>query len=213
MVFTTVFFDLDDTLYPPSCGLWPTLRDRMSRYMVERLHIPTEEVPHLREKFFRQYGTTLRGLQANYPIDTQDYLAYVHDVRLADYLHPDAVQQSVLASLPTCNLVFTNADVNHARRVLRALEIEPYFTDIIDVTRMDPYCKPNPEAFTIAMQVAGESDPAKCVMIDDLPHTTQAARSLGIYSILYGDSVPGPAADAILHDWTELPELLKDGHS
>ena len=117
MNFTTIFFDLDDTLYPASSGLWPTLKARMSQYMIERMHIPAGDVPGLREKYFREYGTTLRGLQARHTIDTQDFLAYVHDVNLADYIHPDPQQQAVLASLPTRNLIFTNSDVNHAQRV------------------------------------------------------------------------------------------------
>ena len=159
MRFTTIFFDLDDTLYPASSGLWPTLKDRMTHYMVERMKIPATDVPRLRETYFRQYGTTLRGLQANHVIDVEEYLAYVHDVPLGEYIHPDPVQQSVLAGLPTRNLIFTNADANHARRVLRELQIETYFADIIDVNRMEPYCKPSREAFELALKVSGEADP------------------------------------------------------
>ena len=213
MRFTTIFFDLDDTLYPASSGLWPTLKERMNRYMVERLGIAAEEVPSLRDKYFRTYGTTLRGLQANHTVDVSDYLAYVHDVRLADYLHPDPVQQAVLSRLPTTNLVFTNADANHARRVLRALQIEEHFADVVDVNRMEPWCKPSPEAFALAMRTAGEQDPSRCMMIDDLPHTTRAARLLGIYSVLYGAATPGTDADAAFTDWRALPDLLNGTHS
>ncbi len=208
MRYSTIFFDLDDTLYPASSGLWPTLKQRINQYMIERLGIAPEDVPQLREKFFRTYGTTLRGLQANYKVDMQDYLHYVHDVRLTDYIHPDAVQQEVLASLPTRNIVFTNADTQHARRVLSVLQIEPYFAGIVDVNVMEPYCKPSPEAFALAMRSAGEADPSKCVLIDDLPHTTRAARVFGMYSILYGGAPGGDAADAGFSDWQALPALL-----
>ena len=208
MPFTTIFFDLDDTLYPSSSGLWPTIKERMNRYMIERMNIPAEQVPFLREKYFRAYGTTLRGLQANHGVDVQDFLAYVHDIRLADYIHPDPIQRSVLASLETRNLIFTNADVNHARRVLRVLQIEEFFSEVVDVNRMEPACKPSPQAFALAMQVAGESDPSKCVMIDDLPHTTQAAKALGLYTLLFGAASAGDAADAAFSDWRLLPALL-----
>lgn len=208
MRFTTIFFDLDDTLYPASSGLWPTLKERMNRYMIERMQIPAEDVPSLRERYFRTYGTTLRGLQANHPIDVEDYLAYVHDVRLTDYIHPDPVQQEVLASLPTRNIIFTNADVQHARRVLQVLQLEPYFVDMVDVNAMEPYCKPSPQSFELAMKRAGESDPARCVMIDDLPHTTRAARGIGFYSLLYGSAAGAEAADAAFTDWRMLPSLL-----
>ena len=155
MRYSTILFDLDDTLYPATSGLWPTLKSRMSRYMVKRMGIPEADVPRLRETYFRTYGTTLRGLQANHKIDVEDYLAYVHDVRLEEYIHPDPVQQAVLAALPTHNLILTNADANHARRVLRTLEIEQYFADVIDINRMEPHCKPSPEAFALAMRSAG----------------------------------------------------------
>jgi len=216
MRFTTIFFDLDDTLYPSSTGLWPAIKDRMNSYMDQRMGIPKAEIPRLREKYFREYGTTLRGLQAKHNVDVQDFLAYVHDLPLKDYLHPDAKQQKVLASLPTRNLIFTNADAPHAQRVLRQLQIEEYFADIVDVNRVDPYCKPSREAFKIALNIAGESDPSKCVMIDDLPHTTRAAKELGLYAILYGSAVPNhldaaalsPDMNAVFKDWSQLPALL-----
>ncbi len=154
MRFTTIFFDLDDTLYPASSGLWPALQERMNRYMVERMAIPEQDVPDLRERYFRTYGTTLRGLQANHKLDVEDYLAYVHDVRLTDYIRPDPDQQAVLASLPTRNIIFTNADLNHAHRVLQVLQIEPYFAAMVDVNAMDPYCKPSAEAFTLALKIS-----------------------------------------------------------
>ena len=208
MRFTTIFFDLDDTLYPPSSGLWPALKERMTHYMIERVGIPAADVPRLRETYFRKYGTTLRGLQANHHLDVNDYLAYVHDVRLTDYIHPDPEQQSVLAALPTRNLVFTNADANHARRVLHTLRIEEHFVDVVDINGMDPYCKPSPQAFALAMRQAGESDPARCVMIDDLPHTTRAARSFGLYALLFGTASASADADAVFSDWRSLPGLL-----
>lgn len=211
MRFTTIFFDLDDTLYPAASGLWPTLKQRMTQYMIEHLHIPAEDVPRLRETYFRQYGTTLRGLQANHSIDVEKYLAYVHDVKLTDYIHPDRAQQEVLAGLPTRNLIFTNADANHARRVLQVLQIEEHFIDIIDINRMEPYCKPSREAFGLAMQAAGEVDASKCMMIDDLPYTTRAARDFGLYAVLFGAADATGHAQAALQDWRALPRLLKGG--
>ena len=213
MRFTTIFFDLDDTLYPATSGLWPALLGRMTRYMIERVQIPEEDVSRLRGTYFHQYGTTLRGLQAHFKIDVEDYLNYVHDVRLSDFIRPDPAQQSALAALPTRNLVFTNADAKHARRVLRTLQIEEHFVDIIDINRMEPHCKPSPAAFALAMSAAEERDPAKCVMIDDLPHTTRAAAEIGMYSVLFGAEESGRDADAACRDWRSLPALLNGSRS
>jgi putative hydrolase of the HAD superfamily len=209
MKFTTIFFDLDDTLYPSNAGLWLAIKNRMNDYMRERMKIPTDEIPKLREKYYLQYGTTLHGLQKHHNINVDDYLAYVHDLPLADYLTPDSVQRSVIASLPTRNLIFTNADIHHAERVLAALNLRDLFSAIVDVNTVAPYCKPMPESFDIAMRLAGESDPAHCVMIDDLPRTTRAAKSAGMFSILFGETAANEEADTSFSNWNELVNILE----
>lgn len=208
MRFTTIFFDLDDTLYPSSTGLWPAIKDRMNLYMCERLGIPEKDVPQLREQYFKMYGTTLRGLQERHHVDMQDFLAFVHDLPLIDYLKPDPTVRDIIASLPTRNLIFTNADANHARRVLAALKLDDLFETIVDVNAVAPYCKPMLESFAIAMELANEPDPRKCVVIDDLPHTTRAALRVGMASLLYGCQDPCEDASGAFTDWNHLPILL-----
>ena len=208
MKYTTIFFDLDDTLYPASTGLWHAIKERMTIYMRDRMGFDPVEIPSLRERYYLQYGTTLRGLQANHEIDVEDYLAFVHDLPLSDYIRPNPALCEVIASLGTRNLVFTNADAAHARRVLKALELDDCFENIVDVNAVAPYCKPMPKSFQIALQMAGESDPRCCVMIDDLPRTTKAAREVGLFGILYGQDTPHPDADAVLTDWGNLAFIL-----
>jgi putative hydrolase of the HAD superfamily len=208
MRFTTLFFDLDDTLYPSTTGLWPAIKDRMNLYMTERLGIPESDVPFLREQYFKMYGTTLRGLEERHGVDKADFLAFVHDLPLQSYLKPNPVVREVIASLPTRNLIFTNADVPHARRVLAALELDDLFDAVVDVNAVSPYCKPMPESFAIAMDLANEPDPRKCVMIDDLPRTTRAALNVGMASLLYGCDEPTEDASGVFTDWTHLPILL-----
>ena len=115
VTITTIFFDLDDTLYPASSGLWPKIKARIGLYMRERLDIPADQVDSLRHQLFEQYGTTLRGLQENYQVDVADFLAYVHDVPVANTIQPNPLLGQVLQSLPMRKFIFTNADVAHAR--------------------------------------------------------------------------------------------------
>ena len=210
MRFTTLFFDLDDTLYPNSAGLWKAIKERMNLYMHNRMGIPEAQAPQLREQYFKMYGTTLRGLQARHKVDTEDYLAFVHDLPLKDFLAPDPTQREIIASLPSRKLIFTNADINHARRVLDVLQLEDLFDGIVDINAVAPYCKPMPESFAIAQEFAGEPDPRKCVMIDDLSRTTRAALEVGMASILYGAAEPTAEASGVFTDWNHLPILLGD---
>ena len=209
MRFTTIFFDLDNTLYAPNTGLWKIIKQRMSDYMREQMNIPEADIPQLRETYYREYGTTLRGLQAHYTIDEEDFLTYVHDLPLKDYLTPDPNLHSIIGSLPTRNIIFTNADKAHAERVLNVLELDDLFPTIIDIRMVSPYCKPMPESFSIAMKAAGETDPSKCVMIDDIPDTTRSAHKQGLFSILYQGKWTDGDADAHLTDWNDLRGILE----
>lgn len=192
-----IFFDLDDTLYPSHNGLWQAMKARMNRYMHEKLGIPLDEIPRLREFYFREYGTTLRGLQHFYPVDMADYLAYVHDVPLEQYIQPDPALREMLAALPLERWILTNADKPHARRVLRVLGVEDQFAGIVDTVDMYPYCKPQPEGFAAALQRVGR-EAAACILADDLPTTTRAARQLGMFTILVGEHHPPDSPDADL---------------
>jgi putative hydrolase of the HAD superfamily len=180
MLFTTLFFDLDETLYPPATGLWEAIGSRITLYMTERMGFPPEQVVQIREKYFREYGTTLRGLQANHKVDMDDYLAFVHDV----------------------------ADMNHAGRVLQAVGLQGLFDGIIDIHSMAPFCKPMPEAFELALKTAGSPERTTCVLLDDQMRITRAARSLGMYTILVGKETSDDGADAALLNLTDLPGLL-----
>lgn len=142
-------------------------------------------------------------------MNVEDYLAFVHDLPLQDFLAPNPIQRDAIASLPQRKLIFTNADANHARRVLAALQLDDLFDSIIDVQAVAPYCKPMLESFAIAQDLADEPDPRKCVMIDDLPRTTRAALETGMASILYGVNEPTADASGVFTDWSHLPILLE----
>ena len=160
MRFNTLLFDLDETLYPSSSGLWMAIRERINAFLLERMGFPPEQIEILREKYFREYGTTLRGLQANYSVDMEEYLAFVHDVPLEKYLHPDPQVRQVIAALPARKYIFTNADNAHANRVLDVLDLQGLFDGILDVHTISPYCKPMPESLELALQAAGSPPPA-----------------------------------------------------
>jgi len=143
MFIDTIFFDLDATLYPESNGLWPAIRDKIGQFMREKMNIPAAEIPDLRESYYLNYGTTLRGLQIHYGIESQVYLNYVHDLPLQDFLQPDPNLRKMLLSIPKQRWIFTNSDRPHAERVLSRLGIADCFEDIVDVYAMEPHCKPS----------------------------------------------------------------------
>jgi putative hydrolase of the HAD superfamily len=200
-MINTIFFDLDDTLYPNASGLWQAIRVRIGLYMEERLNLPQADIPGLRRFYFERYGTTLRGLQIHQQVDPLDYLAYVHDLPLQDYLTPSPQLRQMLLSLPQHRWIFTNADAAHAGRVLEALNLLDCFQGIIDILAMEFACKPEREAFEIALRIAGEPDPPGCMLIDDSPRNLLAAQNMGFATVLVGSE------DSDLNSMLRVPDL------
>ncbi len=203
MLIETLFFDLDGTLYPNNNGLWEVIGARMNQYMVERIGIPEEVVSELRSDYFRRYGTTLRGLQTHYQVNADEYLAFVHDLPLEEYLNPQPVLRELLMGLPPNRWIFTNADSDHAFRVMSALGLTDCFKGIIDIRKIDFVCKPNPEAFQKAMAIAGSPIEKNCIMVDDLERNLITANKLGLTTILIGESSESNS----MIDY-EIPDLL-----
>ncbi len=210
MPYTTLFFDLDDTLYPSTSGLWEAIRERMGRYMWERIGLPKEEVPRIRKYYFETYGTTLRGLQIHHHVDADEYLAYVHDLPLDTFIHSDPRVKETIDSLPQRKWVFTNADARHARRVLRELELADSFCGIIDIRAIQFACKPETVAYQRAMALAGETEPANCILLDDSPRNLAPAREMGFFTILVGTSTADSAASLSLASITSLPSAMPE---
>ena len=178
------FIDLDDTVYPASSGVWPLAAERMVTYMNEVLGIPLAEAPALRERLFNKYGTTLRGLQLEYGIDSEDYLAYVHDLDFHNLLEPDPELKEALARFNQPKWIFTNATREHAQNILSAIQVAECFSGIIDIRDVQPYCKPDPAAFQIALQLAGSLAPEEVLMVDDRKENLDVAASLGFKTVL-----------------------------
>ena len=186
MNFSTLFFDLDATLYPASNGLWDLIRLRIYQFMQEEVGIPENEIPKTRDHYWTTYGTTLQGLRIHHQVSPEQYLAYVHDLPLEDYLDDDPILRGLLNSLPQDRWVFTNADRHHAERVLDKLGIADQFTGIVDLFSLDLVVKPDPEAFRKALDMAGETDPSRCILFDDLLPNLTAAKKLGFTTTMVG---------------------------
>ncbi len=176
-------FDLDDTLYAAQSGLWTAIGDRIDRYLVERLGLPADGVRAQRREWFDTYGTTLNGLRTEHHVDPVDYLAFVHDLPLEDYLQPNPALDAMLTGLPVGKVIFTNADTTHALRVLNRLGIGHHFQTIIDIQALAYANKPEPRAYQHVLDQIGVTGP-ECFFVDDAPRNLQPARMLGMLTVL-----------------------------
>jgi putative hydrolase of the HAD superfamily len=202
-----VLFDLDETLYPSRSGLMAAISELMSRYMEERLDMPPSEIPALREHYYHVYGTTMRGLQIHHGIVPEDYLAYVHDLPLENYIGPNDELDRVLAEIEAEKVVFTNASAEHARRVLKVLGIERHFNCIIDVRALGFLSKPNPEAYRRALAILDAAGD-ECLIVDDRARNLLPAKELGMTTVLVGSEKTADV-DFVIGEVTEIGEVVQ----
>ena len=208
MTYSTILFDLDDTIYPPSSHVWDMISDRIHTYMIDKIGIPQEQVSAMRNKYYQTYGTTLRGLVIHHQIDPEEYLNFVHDVPVLDHLIPDPKLKEMLQSLPYQKYIFTNSDNKHANRVLNHLGIQDQFAGIIGIMDFFPSCKPMKEAFEIALKIIGQH-PEECIFIDDSIKNLNQANQLGIFTILpNAKTIKTDSPHATIINLTDLPRVI-----
>ena len=61
-MFHTIFFDLDNTLYPKTSGIWELIGQRINLYITDVLQIDEEKVDSLRQYCRENYSTDLNGI-------------------------------------------------------------------------------------------------------------------------------------------------------
>lgn len=198
--------DLDDTVYAPETGLWPAIGARITDYIVLRFGLTEFEARALRSAYYEKYGLTLLGLMEAHHIDPDDYLAFVHDLPLSEYIRPDPALGAMLGRLPLRKAIFTNADAAHADRVLVELGIRQHFTDIIDIAATRFHPKPQTGAYETALDRLGVQ-PDECIFADDLVSNLAAAHALGITTVWVRPNVEGPLPDGIDYQIAHLKGL------
>ncbi len=212
MEYTTLFLDLDDTLYPHTSGLWEAVGSRIQSFIEMELNISTENASHLRAQYLAQFGTTLNGLMHNHQIDPMEYLNYVHDVPVENLIPPDPELQRMLASITIPRVIFTNAYLDYAMRVLEQLGIANLIDQIIDILTLDFTNKPDPDAYHRALALVGNPPSETCLLVDDRYPNLSAAAEFGMTTVLVGDrDVEGRVDYTIeyIHDQTSaVPHLV-----
>jgi putative hydrolase of the HAD superfamily len=205
-------FDLDNTLYPHSCGLWDEIGNRINLYMIERLQMDPQDVSRRRDDFLRAFGTTLNALRHYYSVDPDEFLDFVHDIPLGQYLQPDPTLDRMLERLRWRKTIFTNADAKHARRVLSRLGIKHHFESIIDIHMLEFVNKPDRRSYLRALEFAS-ARPEECVLIEDSLVNITAARALGITTVMVGGSPESDGADYHIERITDLEALINERDS
>ena len=212
----TWIFDLDNTLYPPSCRLFDLIDQRMSLFIADRLGIDGLSARALQKHYYQRYGTTLRGLMDVDGIDPHAFLDFVHEIA-HDRLTANPALAEAIRNLPGRRFVLTNGSRGHAERCTASLGLTDLFEDFFDIAAADFIPKPDQKPYDIFVRQFG-IDPSRSAMFEDLAGNLTVPHALGMRTVLVTtatgdgtdhartpeDRVQGSHVDHVTHDLTRF---------
>jgi putative hydrolase of the HAD superfamily len=201
-----IIFDLDDTLYARENGLMGEVGRRIQAWLCENMELTWEEAVVLRRKYYHQYGTTLGGLIEEHDVDAHDYLVYVHDIPLEEYIGPDPALDAMLAGIPLQRVVYTNATAEYARRVLGVLGVSDHFEQVIGIEDVGLLNKPYQEAYERVLVRLDAWGP-ECIMVEDSARNLNPAKALGMTTVLV-NSLPDWSVDFVVKDVLQVGQVV-----
>ncbi len=207
MTLSHLVFDLDNTLYPPVCGVVERVDAAITGFMVERLGMAARDADALRARYCEDLGTTLNGLMRHHAVSPDEYLAYVHAIDVEALLAPDAALQAMLDALPHAKVVFTNGSAAHAERVLACLGVRDCFAEVYSLERVAYVPKPERAAFESLLR-ALDVPASRCLVIDDRVDNLRSAGMLGMRTLLVGDATAPSGVDAAVPSVLDVPAAL-----
>ena len=176
-------FDLDDTLHDASARIFPLMNRAMTQYIMDTLEMDEPAAHKLRQHYWRIYGATLKGLMRHHGTDPHHFLRKTHEFmeQPGMVIETKGLRHS-LQRLPGRKVVFTNAPMNYAQRVLQLLGIEDMFETVFSVesTRFHP--KPAVRGFKRLLKTIG-AKASDCVMLEDNLPALMTAKRLGMKTI------------------------------
>ena len=178
---TTWIFDLDNTLYSSSTGIFNQIDVKMKEFISMKLKISGDDSFRLQKKYYKKYGTTLYGLMRNYNIDPDEFCNYVHNVNF-NLLSKSKMLKDRLQSLPGEKIIYTNANYTYAEKVLNKLGIKEVFLDIFDIKKTDYVPQPMKRSLNQLIKKY-KLDPEKTVYFEDLKKNLKYSSSIGFTTV------------------------------
>ncbi|KZL20189.1 haloacid dehalogenase-like hydrolase [Pseudovibrio axinellae] len=189
-------FDLDNTLYPHHSNLFDQIDQKMSEFVQKLTGKPAEQARELQVTYYKEYGTTLRGLMLEHDIEPDEFLEYVHNIDHS-VLAPNPKLADAINQLPGKCYIMTNGTRKHAVSVANRLGITHHFEDIFGIMEAGLIPKPAEETYRLFLEKNG-IHPQKAAMFEDLSRNLVVPNSLGMRTVLV---VPDGTREVFREDW------------
>lgn len=184
---------MDDTLHDASAQIFPQLNRAMTEYIMDKLALEEPEAFRLRQHYWRIYGATLKGLMRHHGTNPRHFLHKTHELlELPQMVIKTKRLRHFLQRLPGRKVIFTNAPMSYAERVLDLLGIDDLFEIVFSVesTRFHP--KPGIRGFAHVLSKIG-AKASDCIMVEDNLEALKTAKRMGMKTVHISQSLAKPS--------------------
>ena len=177
----TWIFDLDNTLYSADSGIFQQVHDLMNKFVSKHLNVEIKKAKEIQRKYYKQHGTTLRGMMDNHGVDPEYFLKEVHKL---DYSIVDSNKKlnEELKKLKGRKIIYTNANLQHTLDVLDRIELSDFFDYIFDIKMANYIPKPDLQPYEQIIKDCN-LNPSTSAMFDDIAKNLVPAKKVGFTSI------------------------------
>ena len=189
----TFVFDLDNTLYPSDCALFPQVEKRIGLYVQQFMGMDPETAYAYQKELFMAHGTTLKGLMVKHDADPHDFLDYVHDIDFTPVKANPKLRQS-LEQLDGRRIIYTNADKTYTDKVLERLGVADLFEGVYDILAADMRPKPDETAYEDLFD-RYNIEPTRAIMFEDMVRNLVPAHKFGMGGVWINTGSVWGAAD------------------
>ena len=188
--FQNWIFDLDNTIYDVNLGLFKKISNRITDFIMSKYSLDIDQAKKIQKEYYLKYGLTLRGLIVEKKLEPEEFLDYVHDVE-----HPELEKNDQLISkirlLEGKKIIFTNATSNHAKKILKILELEHDFDQIIDIKDLEYIPKPDKRSYKKLLECLNlnKENLDKTIFFEDTVKNLIPAKQLGITTVWMKNSI------------------------
>ena len=188
--FQNWIFDLDNTMYDINLGLFKKISNRITDFIMSKYSLDIDQAKKIQKEYYLKYGLTLRGLIVEKKLKPEEFLDYVHDVD-----HPELKKNDQLISkiriLEGKKIIFTNATSKHAKKILKILELEDDFDQIIDIKDLEYIPKPDKRSYKKLLECLNlnKENLDKTIFFEDTVKNLVPAKELGITTVWMKNSI------------------------
>ena len=210
----TWIFDLDNTLYSADSGIFQQVHKLMGEFISKNLKMDMVEAKKLQSKYYKQHGTTLRGLMDNHGVEPDYFLDEVHKL---DYsiVGPNEILNKELEKIQGRKIIYTNANKKHVVDVLERINLANFFDEIFDIKMANYIPKPEIRPYEQIIDIFNIK-PSSSAMFDDIAKNLVPAKKVGFTPVWvdagyenFSDDIQA-SKDYLDYSTRNLSSFLKD---